>query len=451
MYLGGCLAALRMPLVGILVYIVVYHINPGSQWWGQAVESMGLRTSLVLAVAIFGGLILQQPRMGEGARLFSTPTVLATLLFLLCLLSATWGYGYNERSLYLLQKYAKVLIFVFLVVRCVREPEHLHLVILAWIAGVAYIGYQAMGGAGISRSGRLTAGLGGSDFAESSDLSVHLVATLPLIGVMVFMARRNWQRLALLAVGALTVNTLVMTRTRNMAAGLVAMALLCVFSLPRGYRMKGFAALVAGVLLSWQLVDPGWVKRMSTIQAYHEDPSATYRLDYWTAATTMAFDHPLGITIGRFQDVVMEYIPELNQKRGTHNTFMTALAELGFPGLLILLVILYSCMRRTKRTAKAANRDLPPLLIGRRAWSNTFHFGWHALGLRCALVGYVAASCFASRFWALDFWLLIGLCCCLTNVERHVRATRCAADPAPLADLPQPDITLGASLSKGPA
>ena len=300
------------------------------------------------------------------------------------------------------------------------------------------------------RQGRLSSGLGGSDFAESSDLSVHLVATLPLCGAMFFMARRHWQRLAVLAAGAFTVNTLVLTRTRNALPGLVVMLALAVWSLPRGYRLRAYLGLVVGFALAYQLVDPGWFNRMETIAEYREDGSAMGRLNYWDAAVRMAQDHPLGITIGRFHDVVREYLPELTVNRATHSTFFTALAELGYPGALVLIAIVLSSFYAMYGVIARSNRTPVIVPLGRGLSRHDFHLGWHAVALRCALAGYFAAAFFTSRLWSTDLWMLLAMICSLLNVEKQVRAAPLApprAEAAPGARSPGALPTL----AKGPA
>lgn len=249
LYAGGIAAALFNPVVGVMLYVLVYHLNPETQWWGGSVQALGLRTSFTVALATGLGVVLRMPRLQHGARQFPLPYLLALLLTLIALGSLVWGLGFSSRGEYQAEKLVKLMVILFIIIRCVRTPLHYHMVILAWLAGVFYLGYEATGGVGTNRAGRLTGGLGGPDFAESSGLAVHLVATLPLLGAVFFMTRSWWGRGLVLITGALAVNTLIMTRTRNALAGLAGLAVATVLSLPRGYRLKGLAAIVAGTFL----------------------------------------------------------------------------------------------------------------------------------------------------------------------------------------------------------
>jgi O-antigen ligase len=439
MYVGGVCAALVNPLAGVLVYIVVYHMNPEMQWWGESVRALQLRTSLIAALAAGTGLLIRWPRLEHGAKQFPAPFVLALLFGIIALASSTWAIDQTERGDYQAEKFVKILIMLFILIRCVRRPLHYQLVILAWIVGVAYVGYEANGGAGHAVGGRLTSGVGGPDFAESSGLATHLVATLPLIGAVFFMARSWWGRLFALATGALAVNTLVMTRTRNALAGLAVIVITGVLSLPRGYRLKGLAAVVAGTLLAVQLTDAGWWRRMQTV---FEGPNEAIpqRLLLWKAALQISSDYPLGIGLGNFHQVVMDYVPELGIPRSAHNTLLACLAELGWLGLALFLAVIGSSLVRLAQTRYAA-RTLPASVdVLAYRWRMRFHLGWHAMALRTSLLGYLACAFFTTRLFCEDLWLLIGLTICLWNVSRQLSAQG-SAEQVPASEVsPAPAV-----------
>jgi len=434
-YVVGLCAALFNPVAGAALYILVYHLNPDIQWWGPAVQGLGSRLSFTVALATGLGMLIRRPRLEHGARQFPLPYILALMLALWAFGSLLWGVDITPRGQYQAEKILKLMIWVFILIRCIRTPAEYHALIYAWLLGVLYLGYEAQGGVGILRQGRLTAGLGGPDFAESSDLAVHLVATLPLVGAAFFMARTWPGKAFTLIIGALAVNMLIMTRTRNALAGLALVAGSCVLSLPRRYRLKGLAAIVAGGFLSLQLTDPGWWKRMTTIAEYQSDASATGRIQYWQAALKMVHDHPFGIGLGNFHHVVMDYIPELTMERGAHNSFMACLAELGWPGLALFLLFLGVVLHRLG-CVRAAAHQLPDVLELRYyRWRTNFHLGWHAVALRSALLGYLGCSMFTTRLFSEDFWLLLGLSMCLNNVSKYVAAM--AAEPNDVPAEPQ--------------
>lgn len=434
-FIGGTCAALVQPVVGVLLYILVYHLNPEYQWWGENVRAVGLRTSFTIVGATVVGLLIRRPKFDPGAGQFPLPLVLMITLAVYALTTLLVGDQAGERGAYQAEKFVKITIFVVILVRCVRTPAHFHLAIIAWLAGVVYICYQAWGQVGVSRSGRLDWGLGGPDFAESSDLSAHLIATLPMIGAMFFMSRHWSGRTVSLIAGALAVNTLIMTRTRNAIVGLLAMSVAAICALPRGYRAKGLAALVVGAGLAAQLADPGWWRRMSTLTEYRNDPAVMDRFRFWGAAVEMARDNMFGIGIGNFQERVRDYVPNLSVPRSAHNTYLECLAELGIPGFTILLTLIGVTLWRLSMIRRIAAIIQPAADLRDSHWSARFDLGWHAMGLSVGLVGYLACGMFTTRLWAEDFWMLIGLVCCLSNIA----ATMGSPAPAALKDSDRPD------------
>jgi probable O-glycosylation ligase (exosortase A-associated) len=429
-YISGLAAAIFNPVAGVILYILVYHLNPDSQWWGASVRAAGLRTSMTVALATMVGLAVRRPRLEPGTSQFPLPYVFAILFALVALGSLSWGVDVTPRGQYLAEKFFKQLVFLFVLIRCVRTPLQYHAVFMAWLIGVLYVGYEVQGGAGVNIQGRLTAGVGGPDFAESSGLGVHLTATLPLLGAAFFMARSWFGRIFALATGALTVNVLIATRTRNALVGIAVIALAGAFSLPRRYRLRGITAVIVGVLLSIQLTDPAWWTRMQTILDYEQDSSATRRIAYWKAALEMACDHPFGIGLGNFHHYVMEYVPGLTVVRSAHNTFMECLAETGWAGLALYLTVLWLVLWRLGQIRRTA-RDLPEIVeVQYYRWRSNFHLGWHAMALRTALLGYLACSMFVTRIITEDLWLLIGFSLCLENVCKRLAAEQ----PKPATD-----------------
>lgn len=441
LYVGGCLAAVFNPIFGLMLYIFVYHVNPETQWWGSSVVAVGLRCSMTVALATGLGMLLHRPPLPRGARQFPLPYLLAILFGLLAAASLTWGVETCERGLYQAEKFGKILILLFILLRCVRTPREYQLVFIAWLAGVFYVGYYAQHGIGLRVGGRLTAGLGGPDFEDSSDLAVHLVATLPLIGAAFFMARTWLGRLAALVTGALAVNTLIMTRTRNAVVGVAAMAVVGVCSLPRGYRLKGLAAVAAGMIAAAALTDPAWWMRMASLKQYRFDDSAVQRLALWQAALDMAVDHPLGIGLGNYHELVKTYVPGLAIIRGAHSSVMACLAELGWLGLALYLATFAAVLWRLGRVRRAA-RDLPEFAEVQLAhWRTRFHLGWHAMALRTGLVGYFCCGLFTTRLLTEDFWVLVGLSLCLHNVACGLAAER--------EETPEPQPGRGRALPAG--
>lgn len=408
---AGLCAALARPICGVLVYILVYHVNPDTQWWNVGPMALHVRPSLLAALATIIGIAISGARLRTHQRQFPLSLIALAALVAVTVGGLFWGLGVTDRGLMQLEKIAKVGLFVAIMIRVVTGPAELNALMWAWLVGLAYIGYQAWGGVGVSIGGRLTQGVGGPDFAESSTLAAHLTASLPLIGAMFFCVRRWPARVVVLGIGALTVNTIILTRTRNVLAGLAVLAIAAIPRLPRGYRLKGVAAVIAGTVLAVQLTDPGWWERMRSLGPASGDAAITTRLTYWQASLQMVADHPLGIGIGNYHDAVRSYLPELGVSRSAHSTYHECLAELGYAGFALFSVAILAAFIELRTASRLADH-------GTDGVSGTPALRWQALAIDGALAAYLGCALFVTRFFSEDLWLLVGMACCAANVAR---------------------------------
>ena len=58
-YIIGTCVAVAMPAAGAALYVLVYHLNPEFQWWGESIRATGLRTSFIVVIACLVGMLLQ--------------------------------------------------------------------------------------------------------------------------------------------------------------------------------------------------------------------------------------------------------------------------------------------------------------------------------------------------------------------------------------------------------
>lgn len=100
-----------------------------------------------------------------------------------------------------------------------------------------------------------------------------------------------------------------------------------------------------------------------------------------------------------------------------HYLFVLAVAELGYPGLLVLVLLMGTYFGINRRTRRAAARDPVngrfPTLI---AW-----------GLDGSLVGPIVSGCFDTVTWYPFFWILLAMTVALREVVRRQTLTELAA------------------------
>lgn len=429
-FVGSSAATFVFPMAGVICYLVLYHVYPQTTWWGKSIASLGSRYALVCGACLLAGTILNLNRLKFGRHILLPVEWGMLLVFLAILLSTATGMGWDARTEEFLDKMAKVFVFALLMAHVAATPRALWQVVVTLAVMALYLGHEAHGAPrGAFADNRLN-GIGGPDFQDSNGLSIHLCALIPFVVVLFRQSGLGWKILAFLAAGY-TANAILLCRTRSVAiAGAVA-ALLSIFYIPRRHRRWAVAALcfaLAGVVY---LSDDWYWKRISTIFSSQEerDMSVNKRLIIWSGAWEMIKDHPLGVGVGHFQRQIGRYTAEQGiVKRDAHNSYLLCAAEIGLPGLAAYLATLglaWATLSRANRRIQAGGVDSDRLEL--IIFAN-----------RIALIVYMVAGFFSSRFYTEGQWFLIAMTACTARaVENELRALepRVIVLEQPLPDL----------------
>ena len=243
---------------------------------------------------------------------------------------------------------------------------------------------------------------------NSNDLATVLVAGLVIAIGLVSYARRSpiWQ---LIAVAAATLCGWALMLTLSRAA-LVALAFALIASLLVASRSRGRAAALAAVLA---LLTVGYFAFIASPEARDrvtsfESDEGTGRVDVWTVGWRMVEDKPAtGVGVGNFADRSADYLLQpgalqrsdliIDTPKVAHNIYLESLAELGIPGLVLLLGIIFLSVRETLRAA--------------RRFREADHMRLEALSraLFAAQVGFLAAALFASIQFNKQLWVVLAL------------------------------------------
>jgi hypothetical protein len=145
-----------------------------------------------------------------------------------------------------------------------------------------------------------------------------------------------------------------------------------------------------------------------------EDASSSTmeRLDCWSEALSMFRSHPfLGVGLGQFTE---------HHYMTAHNSYLLALAELGFPGMMLFSAIVYLSAKVPYASLQLMRQaTTPETLAGAtltRAW---------AIGLLAAFMGLCVGIFFLSFTYHYVLWIYLGLSGALYSaVRRHVPSFR---------------------------
>ena len=438
LFWGACLMSLVNPIWGVANYMVAYQTHPKGTWWGMPLTAIGMRLSMLAAAFTIIGLITGRKNVPKVRPALSLIEAGIVLLVVIGAINLLIGYGYSLRPANTFEKLWKMLLFALIFVRLATTRGNLKVVLWTLVAGSLYLGYDAFTApASAFYLGRLEL-IGGPDFSTTSGLAGHLAAMLPIIGVM-FLTARKWKwRAFALAAGALSLNAIIMCRTRSAFVGLVCGALAAVVMAPRARRYRIHCFLVFGGICAMALTDTHFWDRMGTLadrQALATDGAAVSRSDIWKASLRIIADYPHGIGPGNFSRVIGSYDPRYHY-RAAHNTLLVCFTEYGIHGGIILLLIIAGSLRLLHKCTRLAPQSDQPLETTLLAY-----------GFLVAFVTYLTTGLGTGRFYCESFWWVLLLPLCLYRVvmreatavaeEPELARTSFADEPPALLDQPQ--------------
>ncbi len=413
-FFGSSLGTLVYPIVGVVCYIILYHVFPQTTWWGMRLNFLGLRYSFIIGVCLIIGMFLNANKLRFGKSALHPVELSLIFVLITMILSGYMGLGWTHHSWVLLDKMAKVFLFTFMLSHVATDRRNLWIVVLTLVMMAWYLGHEAhIAPRGSFAKGRLN-GIGGPDFRESSSLAIHLVALLPFIAVA-FLQRPLWIKICAFLAGGYAVNAILLCRARSAFLAAMVAGVMAVWYGPRRYRRWIIFVLILGTIGGITLSDDWFWKRMVTIftSAEERDESAQSRLIIWSASWEMIQEHPFGVGIGRFQDHIQRYNPDLIlTRRDAHNSFILCLAETGWLGLaafLASLLVSWLTLIHVQRTAmrRLSEPDFYLMLV---------------FATRLALITYLVSGVFVSRYYAEGFWWFVILPVCLARcVENEAR------------------------------
>lgn len=328
-----------------------------------------------------------------------------------CTLSFAWAVS-PSTALGGAGRYALNMMLLPIAFGAVRERRHVAWVLAAYVAGAAV---SAIYGFGSSSSTGFTGRLTGY-FGDPNAEATVFAASIPLvIGLMVMFRESARVKLVGLVMLVVLFAGLVSTLSRE---GLVALGAVLVGGVVFGGRWRGQAAilLVLGIiaLTGYFFVFAPLAARQRVTMA---DTSG--RSSIWTVAWRVVRAHPvLGVGNDNFILVEGRYVNQpgavlaaytIKNPRVAHNAYLEALADLGIPGLVTLVLVVIASVGAGVRAARKFERlgDSQMEAVSR--------------AVVLATIAVLTADLFVSSEYAKYLWLLVAMCPVLLGLARRTR------------------------------
>lgn len=366
--LGFVVASFRRPYFMALGYIWVDFLQPQKLTY-LFLNSAPVALFMALGAVAFFVFLDQKKNARIGA--------LQVLFMLFALYATANTFGWAMLSAYAIEKWDWVwkglafAAFLPLVLTTRRRIEAATFVMVLSTAAITIsAGIKTLLGSG---------GYGNLAFLVNNNTGLYEGSTLATVALS-FIPLTLWlykhnslirpSLISALATAGLIVSMLLVTIGSEARTGLLAGGVLAVL-LWLGSRRKLVlaAAMAATFVVAVPFLPASFTERMSTIKSFDEDESASTRLAVWKWTIDFTASNPLGGGFGVYRineinvettrrkgeadNTAVSTVSTKQQARAFHNSFFEVLGELGYPGVLIYLVIIALGLRSAWSLRKA--------------------------------------------------------------------------------------------------
>ena len=377
--IAGCIAALRRPWIGVMLWTWIGIMNPHRYTFAFAYQAP---VSMMAAIATLLGLLMTQERespfKGPPLALFAAFTVWITI---------SWAMGLNPAGDHeQWEKVMKINFMIFVSMALLHSKQHI--LALAWVSAGA-LGLLGMKGGVftiVNAGAHRVWGPPGSFIEDNNEFALALVIAIPLLRFLQLQIASRWGRHAMTAVMVLCALSALGSHSRGALLAIGAMALLLWWR-GRSKVMGGIVIAAVGVSLIAFMPDE-WGTRMESIGTYEQDGSAMGRISAWWTAWGIGKNYLFGVGFNAVRPELFAkfspYYPEV-VTQAAHSIYFQVLGHHGFIGLALYLAIWVT----TWRTAGWLRKHAAGIPEAR----------WAAdLGsmAQAALLGYLAGGAFLS-------------------------------------------------------
>jgi putative inorganic carbon (HCO3(-)) transporter len=425
--------ALQSALYAACLYLWIAYFRPESWAWSDIFSTLNL--------SYIAGIYLVVRIIASGTPLRVNFRNGLVILFLVQA-SVSTAMGVDPSYSYpYWQLFAKTLIVTFLLTAVIQTSSDLRLVLLVIALS---LGFET----GKQGWAQLMLNPGAQNdnwvpfLGDNNLVAVGMAMLVPIVTALA-VTSTGWQRRAFQFLNIGVVYRGLSTYSRG---GLLAMSAVGVLQLVRSpQKLRAIAAIAIVVAIIMPVLPQEYWDRMSSITAAPEERDASQegRLHFWRVAVAMANDRPLlGVGHTGYLRAYNEYDTtdgKFGVNRAVHSAWFGVLAELGYPGLLLFVLIIASSLRACRQVRRSAKRgEIPEAMAA------------YATGLESSLVAFIVGGSFVSFHYCEMLWHFFGLTMALETVAvREAALARERAAQVPITVAPaestdrEPDFAWG--------
>ena len=428
------------PHTGIILWAWTAMLVPNTFLYGIG-QSVRYNLLFALATLIAWFIAAKEPKK---IPLNSTNLLLFFFLFWVCLATALGLAPANARIDELI-KFIKICIFAVAISGLVTTRLRVHSLLFGMALGMGFHGASEGAKFILSGGGHKVFGPSSSIIADNNHFALAMIFLMPIIIYLYVYAANRYVRLGFLGAGGLIFASIIGTFSRG---GLIGLCAVGAFSLVRSkHRLLIILGLILGFSFVIYFAPEGWFNRMSTIEEADKDGSFMGRVIAWKISLLLALDYPImggGITAiqndamwshyaARFHELDFIPTPEPSvNPHAAHSVYFQLLADVGFVGLGIFLLILLrawlSCSKLIRQT-----KGIPEL-----EWINNL-----SRAFQMSLVAYTVSGAALNMAYFEMYYVIIILVSVQEMLVRQYQAAQAQKEQNQPAEDTSPTINQG--------
>lgn len=354
------------PYFGVMMWYWVSYFNPHRFTYGF---TYGLPVAFLVAVPTLLGLIFTKKSLRS---LLTAESVLLLALWIwytvtyLHAESVPLFAGHMQDAQYEVSHISKILLMTFVMILVINTKERLRNVMLVSAGSLGLLAFRGIV-FGLRTSGESRVwGPPDSFLSDNNGFGLALNVCLPILFFLARGETRRWLRYCLWLLFACGLGSVLLTYSRGGLLGLGVVLLM--LTLKSRHRFIGGTILAAAGILVITFAPDIWMERMDRFLKGDLDQTANQRIVAWSTAWRFSQDYPVmggGFNVLPDVSVFQRYqprpLPGDLVSCGPHSIYFQLLADQGFVGLSLFLLLVGSCFwtlfllrGRAKRFPEAA-------------------------------------------------------------------------------------------------
>ena len=360
---------LRSPFIGVALSIWTSLFTPNLWVFGFG---QSLRINFLFLALFLVSFIINNSKIKNINYKFTSLCFLHIAFFLLGTLSAVFTISQEDVVWLEWSYFYKTLLLYFFVVLVVHTEVQIKTVIWAMILSVSFIGLSEGLKYLASAGGHVIEGVYMSKMQDRNALALAMNMILPLLFLLRNYTENKRVKNFLLVIAIFNIIAILGSFSRGGLIGLIVVGFFYFLRSKQKILISIFAIIIG--ISAVNFMPDRWTQRMNTIESADKDESFLGRVVAWKQAVLIANDHPfvgVGFKGGQNQVIWSFYKPDFDifnsiidtsetnfvQAKAAHSIYFQVMGDMGYTGLFLFLLLLFSSYRFIRYAEKHLSHD----------------------------------------------------------------------------------------------